>query len=98
MARFEVGELVHHKRYKYRGVIAASDPRCLADDFWYQRNQTQPDREQTWYHVLVHGGQQTYVAEENLEADTVGKPIAHPLVRRLFGIFIDGRYKRFSPN
>lgn len=98
MPKFTAGELVHHKRYKYRGVIAAFDPHCLADNNWYERNQTQPSRDQPWYHVLVHGGQQTYVAEENLEADTSQKPIANPLVRRLFSSFIDGRYHRFSPN
>ena len=98
MTKFQVGELVHHKRYNYRGVVVASDPACLADDRWYRRNQTQPDRHQPWYHVLVHGGQQTYVAEENLEHDTTGKPIANPLVRRIFAVFVDGRYHRFSPN
>ncbi|MFQ5845905.1 MAG: heat shock protein HspQ, partial [Planctomycetota bacterium] len=64
--RFEPGELVRHRRYGYRGVVAGLDPECRAGDEWYQGNLTQPDRRQPWYHVLVHGAQHTtYVAEEN---------------------------------
>ncbi len=53
-ASFQPGDLVHHKRYGYRGVVVAVDPNCRADDAWYQANQTQPDRDQPWYHVFVH--------------------------------------------
>lgn len=98
MARFEVGQVVHHKRYNYRGVIAKADSCCTAPDEWYLRNRTQPDRRQPWYHVLVHGGAETYVAEENLELDTSGGEVLHPYVPRVFTMFIKGRYHRFCPN
>jgi len=96
--RFELGQLVHHRRYHYRGVIAAADPLCLASDDWYRRNMTQPSREQPWYHVLVDGGHETYVAEENLEADRVGEPIDHPMIDRVFAVFSEGRYSPQSLN
>ena len=55
------------------------------------------DRDQPWYHVLVHGSlQSTYAAEENLAPDPTGEPIAHPLIRRYFRAFRDGRYVRNS--
>ena len=92
MSRFVTGQLIHHRRYSYRGVIVSADDRCLADDTWYERNQTQPDRHQPWYHVLVDGGRETYVAEENLEPDPLSEPIEHPLVGRLFPTFYQGRY------
>jgi heat shock protein HspQ len=98
MAQFQVGEIVHHKRYDYRGVIAQADDGCSAPDEWYLRNRTQPDREQPWYHVLVHGGAETYVAEENLELDPSGEEVKHPYVPRMFTMFIRGRYHRFCPN
>jgi heat shock protein HspQ len=98
MAQFQVGELIHHKRYDYRGVVVAIDPNCNASDTWYLRNLTQPDRDQPWYHVLVHGGRETYVAEENLEPDCCPSPVRHPLVNRVFTMFLKGRYHRFSPN
>ena len=93
--RFGPGQLVHHRRYDYRGVVVDFDLRCQADEAWYQKNQTQPDREQPWYHVLVDGSTAvTYAAETSLEADTLGEPIHHPLVPRLFETFRDGRYQR----
>lgn len=94
-ARFAPGDIVHHKRYDYRGVIVERDNRCAADKDWYQKNQTQPDREQPWYHVLVHGsGTVTYVAQSNLEADASGEPIEHPYVPIFFSEYDAGRYVR----
>ena len=97
--KFEIGQLVHHKRYDYRGVVFAYDEECTADDGWYQNNQTQPKRDQPWYHVLVHMGQHTtYVAESNLEPDVSAEQIVHPLVGRFFKSFLDGKYSTESLN
>ena len=52
---FLPGDLVKHRAYGYRGVIVAVDGHCKADPEWYMSNKTQPDREQPWYHVIVHG-------------------------------------------
>ncbi len=94
-ASFQPGDLVHHKRYGYRGVVVAVDPNCRADDAWYQANQTQPDRDQPWYHVLVHGSvTTTYPAQESLEPDLAGGRVAHPLVALFFSEFREGRYVR----
>lgn len=96
--QFEVGQLVHHRKYGYRGVVASHDPYCRASESWYRRNRTQPRRDQTWYHVLVDGGKQTYVAEENLELDGHGTQVDHPYVPHFFAAFLSGKYHRFSPN
>jgi heat shock protein HspQ len=94
-ARFEPGELVRHQRYGYRGVVVARDDGCQAEDEWYYSNQTQPEREQPWYHVLVDGSSRiTYAAESSLEEDPQRTPIAHPLVPVFFGDFDGGRYPR----
>ena len=92
---YDLGVVVIHKLYGYRGVIVAVDPRCMAGDTWYQSNKTQPAREQPWYHVLVHdsGGLSTYVAQSNLEADTTGQLIDHPRISCYFADFKDGRYQ-----
>ena len=91
--RFRIGDLIHHKRYGYRGVIFDFDPKCEADEDWYHGNQSQPPRDQPWYHVLVHGRTHTtYVAESNLEADSAGEPINHPLLDRIFQGFDGSRY------
>jgi len=92
---FEPGQVVTHRRYGYRGVIVDMTPRCEAPEPWYQNNQTQPKRDQPWYHVLVDSSSATtYPAQENLEADTSGGPIAHPLLGYFFTAFEAGRYIR----
>ena len=91
----EVGQLVSHRRYDYRGVVVSRDDSCQAEDDWYLSNRTQPDRKQPWYHVLVHGSHQiTYAAQTSLEADDSEEPVDHPLVAHFFSSFADGRYVR----
>ena len=97
--QFQVGDVIHHRRYGYRGVIAERDQSCRADEAWYHRNQTQPNRNQPWYHVLVDGGEHTtYVAGENLEPDPSGEPVRHPIVEQMFASFFKGRYYKESLN
>jgi len=92
---FSPGDLVQHRRYGYRGVVVEADSLCQADEAWYQKNQTQPDRNQPWYHMLVDGGMSvTYAAQESLRADEVGERIEHPLVGQFFDSFEAGRYVR----
>ncbi len=93
--QFHLGELVRHKRYGYRGVVVDFDLNCQADDRWYQSNQTQPDRDQPWYHILVHDSYQvTYAAEASLVSDDSGEPVVHPLVTKFFSKFENGHYIR----
>jgi heat shock protein HspQ len=92
---FAPGQLVKHRRYGYRGVVAEFDMTCQADEMWYYRNQTQPPRNQPWYHVLVDGSAATtYAAQTSLEADDSTEPVRHHLVEALFESFEDGRYER----
>ena len=71
------------------------DLNCLADQSWYQANQTQPDRDQPWYHVLVQDTDgTTYAAQDSLRVATDSQPIEHPLIGKFFSAFVDGRYIR----
>jgi len=93
--RFGPGQLVRHRRYDYRGVVVDFDMSCKADEQWYQKNRTQPARDQPWYHVLVDGATAvTYAAETSLEPDTTHQPVHHPLVPRLFEAFHGDHYQR----
>lgn len=93
--KFLPGQIVHHKKYNYFGVIYDLDDSCKANDDWYQSNRTQPKRNQPWYHVLVDGeSQSTYVAEENLELAEDPEPIDHPMVEQFFKEFDGERYVR----
>ena len=92
--KFAIGQLVTHRRYHYRGAVAGFDRECHAADNWYWGNRTQPDRDQPWYHVLVHGADHTtYVAEENLEPYEGGEQVLHPLTNEVFATFSRGRYQ-----
>jgi heat shock protein HspQ len=93
--RFAVGQLVRHVRYGYRGVVVHFDRYCMAPDHWYYGNQTQPDRNQPWYHVLVHGAATvTYAAQTSLTEEDAPEPIDHPLVEKFFSDFTGDRYVR----
>ena len=93
-ARFSVGDLIHHKLFDYRGVVVDVDPRFMLTDEWYDTvAQSQPPKDEPWYHVLVHNAMHnTYVAERNLEVDTNSEPIRHPLIESQFSAFKNGRY------
>ena len=85
MAKFQVGELIHHKRFDYRGVVVDVDASFSGTEEWYDTMaRSRPPKHSPWYHVLPHGAEhQTYVAERNLEADLSGLPVQHPLHKSL---------------
>jgi len=92
---YVAGQVVAHCRYGYRGIVVDFDLQCNATDSWYYGNQTQPDRNQSWYHVLVDGSDQvTYVAESNLHKDKIKKTVAHPLLNYFFSRSEEGKYVR----
>ena len=92
--RFAVGDLIHHRLFDYRGVIADVDPAFQASEEWYEAvARSHPPKDKPWYHVLVHGSlHTTYVAERNLEPDVSTDPIAHPMVEQFFSRFENGKY------
>ena len=97
--KFFIGQLIHHKRFDYRGVIVDVDAGFEGEDEWYEQvAKSRPPKDQPWYHILVHGAQHmTYVAERHLEPDLTGKPIDHPLIARFFSGFSDGLYRLHKP-
>jgi heat shock protein HspQ len=100
---FQVGQIVHHVRYDYRGVIIDSDSTCQAQDVWYEVQTTgtgyKPTKQQPWYDVLVDGAlHQTYVAQQNLRPSDDHSPISHPRVNQVFASFLDGRYSEDNLN
>jgi len=93
-ARFDVGQVIHHRLFDYRGVVFDVDPCFQGTDEWYEKvAASRPPRDQPWYHVLVDGGYHTtYVAERHLEPDGSGEAIEHPLVDRIFEGLENGHY------
>ncbi len=94
VAKWNIGQLIRHRMFNYRGVVYDVDPEFMLSDEWYEQvAKSRPPKEEPWYRVLVDGSnQETYVAERNLEADAELVPISHPLTDQLFSGFKDGCY------
>jgi heat shock protein HspQ len=62
--KFFVGQIVHNKKFDYRGVIFDVDATFQGTEEWYdQVARSRPPKDRPWYHVLVHGARHTtYVA------------------------------------
>ena len=99
-AKFSVGQLVCHRLFDYRGVVADVDARFAGSDEWYEQvARSCPPKDAPWYHVLVDGAEHsTYVAERNLEPDASGRPIRHPAVDIFFDGLRDGAYVSNTPS
>jgi heat shock protein HspQ len=71
-AKFCVGQLVHHKLFDYRGIILDVDMEFNSTEEWYEEvAKSRPPKDKPWYHVLIYQkGNQTYVAEQNLQLDS----------------------------
>ncbi|RKY22149.1 MAG: heat shock protein HspQ [Planctomycetota bacterium] len=84
--RFDVGQVVRHRRFGYRALIVACD---------LSAGPSADAREEPWYHLLVHGSDGVTAARQgSLEANDSGEGVRHPLVPRYFGGFRKGLYMR----
>ncbi len=99
-AKFNIGQIVHHRLFDYRGVIYDVDPVFNGTEEWYEAvAKSRPPKNEPWYRVLVdQATQETYVAEQNLESCEKLVPVKHPLVNQYFDNFIDGRYSLNQTN
>ncbi len=97
-AKFSIGQIIHHQKFNYRGVIFDVDPIFSLTNEWYEEiAKSKPPKDTPWYHVLKDNSEQTtYVAEQNLTDAKSILPINHPLINYYFDNFLDGKYS--SPN
>jgi heat shock protein HspQ len=96
-AKFQIGQIVKHRVYPFRGVIFDVDPIFNNTEEWYQAipEDIRPRKDQPFYHLLAENAETTYVAyvsEQNLLVDETGKPVKHPSVREIFCGLENGRY------
>lgn len=94
--KFFVGQIVHHNRFNYRGVIVDVDASFQGSDAWYEQvARSRPPKDQPWYRILVDGGEhETYVSERHLEVAPDKTPVSHPQLHNLFSDYKDGSYRR----
>lgn len=99
-AKYSLGQIIHHRKFDYRGVIFDIDATFSGTESWYGTvAKSKPPKDEPWYHVLVDDSQQsTYVAERNIETTDSVSPINHPLINHYFKNFIDGHYFHNNTN
>ena len=94
MPKFQSGQVIHHKRLGYRGVVLTVDDEFLGVE-GHRDPCAKTARDKPWYHVLVDGSEdEAYVAERHLELDESQTPVDHPLLGVFFDELRSGRYVR----
>lgn len=96
-AKFQLGQVVKHKFYAFRGVVFDIDPTFSNTEDWWLSipEEIRPVKDQPYYHLLAENGDTEYVAyvsEQNLIPDVSGEPLKHPQVSELFDDFEGGIY------
>ena len=94
---FNIGDVVKHRIYKFRGVIVDIDPEFSNTEEWYQSipEESRPRKDQPFYHLLAENAEtfySAYVSQQNLLPDSESGPIHHPDVDALFCDVLNGRY------
>ncbi len=97
-AKFQLGQVVRHRLYPFRGVIFDVDPVFANTEEWWSSipEATRPAKDQPFYHLLAENSEScytAYVSEQNLLADETGEPVGHPQTQVMFDAFAEGRYK-----
>ena len=97
-AKFNIGQIVRHRIYPFRGVIFDVDPIFNNTEEWWQSipEDARPRKDQPFYHLLAENEETEYIAyvsEQNLVPDETGEPVRHPQVDEIFESLADGQYR-----
>jgi heat shock protein HspQ len=93
-AKYQIGQVVRHRHYPFRGVVFDIDPVFDNTDEWYEAipAEVRPHKDQPFYHLFAENDETEYIAyvsEQNLLPDDSGEPVRHPQVAEVF--IQDGR-------
>ena len=88
-AKYQIGQVVRHRVYPFRGVVFDVDPVFNNTEEWYASipEDVRPSKDQPFYHLLAENAQTEYIAyvsEQNLVPDDSGEPVRHPQVDEIF--------------
>lgn len=97
-SKFNIGAIVRHRHFDFRGVIFDIDPEFANTDDWYEAipADRRPRKDQPFYHLLAENPDSYYVAyvsEQNLVDDQENGEVGQPLVADYFDDLGDGNYK-----
>ena len=96
-AQFQIGDIVRHRIYPFRGVIFDVDPEFANTEEWWQSipATNRPRKEQPFYHLLAENAQGPYIAyvsEQNLVSEQNPDPVSHPEIDTFFEGLRDDLY------
>jgi heat shock protein HspQ len=102
-AKFQIGQIVRHRVFKFRGVIFDIDPEFNNTEEWWLSipEDVRPHKDQPFYHLLAENSESEYVAyvsEQNLLPDDSGEPIRHSQVAEIFVKDKSGGYRPRNPS
>lgn len=88
-AKYNLGTVVRHRYYPFRGIVFDIDPVFNSTEEWWQSipEEIRPRKDQPFYHLLAENEKTEYIAyvsEQNLLPDNSGTPLRHPQVTELF--------------
>jgi heat shock protein HspQ len=88
-AKFQIGQVVKHRLFSFRGVIFDVDPIFANTEEWWLSipEEIRPKKDQPFYHLFAENDETEYVAyvsEQNLLADDTREPVRHPQVPDYF--------------
>jgi heat shock protein HspQ len=97
VARFDIGEVVRHRLFDFRGVVFDVDPQFANSEEWYEAipEELRPSKDQPFYHLLAENSESAYIAyvsQQNLLPDESAEPVEHPAIATMFDRE-DGRYR-----
>jgi heat shock protein HspQ len=97
-AKFQIGQVVKHRLFPFRGVVFDIDPIFNNTEEWYESipAEVRPSKDQPFYHLLAENSESEYIAyvsEQNLLPDTSGEPVRHPQVAEIFKRDRQGNYR-----
>ena len=94
---FNIGDIVKHRIYPFRGVIVDVDPEFSNTEEWYQSipAEIRPSRQQPYYHLMAENTETfytAYVSQQNLVGDGENGPLEHPDLEEIFSGIDHGKY------
>jgi len=88
-AKFNIGQVVRHRIFEFRGVVFDVDPVFDNTEEWWLAipEEIRPSKDQPYYHLFAENAESEYIAyvsEQNLLPDESGDPLRHPQINEFF--------------
>jgi heat shock protein HspQ len=99
-AKFNIGQVVRHRIFPFRGVVFDVDPVFSNTEDWWLSipPDVRPSKDQPYYHLFAENEDTHYIAyvsQQNLVPDESGEPVNHPSLQTYFSGWENGSYTPF---